>query len=358
MLDTLKKTVFLTEVKLCRKIKIPPRSIPFPVVWITNMCNLRCKICNQWKTDPKLFSQELSTDEWCTFVDSAKRLRAAAIVITGGEPFLRTDLFEILGYIQKRGLAYHICTNGTLLDEERVGKLKSLKPTSISVSLDSYSAEIHNMMRGVDCFNRVIEGVKLLKRSIPKTKVGINCVISKKNFYNMYKMIPFAEELKVDQIKIDLIHTNLKHRSLNAIDFDDFIFKTDDIEELNNEVDKYINAAVNTRLLTNSFTFLKGIKDLYNRRYNFPCYAGYASCAVDALGKVSPCDNFEGNDNLRNKPLDDIWKSDSFGELRRKVHHCLSGCWDSTHAEINIRYCPKYFLKELHNISKEFKYYF
>lgn len=358
MLDTYKKFWLFLESIICRNFKITPRSVLFPVIWITNKCNLKCKICDQWKINPELFLKELSTKEWFSFVDSAKRLNAIIIVITGGEPFLRPDLLEIVKYIKNKKIASHICTNGTFLDEVTVNKLKEIKPDSISVSLDSYSADIHNTIRGADCFEKVVKGIKLLKAYAPTIRIGINCVVSKKNFRDLYKMIPFAESLKIDQIKIDPIHTNLKHRNKSLASFNGFIFQEDDTQELQSEIDKYIRMALRSKLLTNSVTFLKGIGNLYKNRYlRLPCSAGYMSCAVDPLGRVSPCDDFEGKDSLRDKPLEEIWKSQSFNQLRQRVQNCAFKCWDSTHAEINIRCSPKIFFQELSQIFKELKYY-
>ncbi|MBP7089140.1 MAG: radical SAM protein [Candidatus Omnitrophica bacterium] len=358
MLDIYKKSLLFLEGIICRNLKIAPRSILFPIVWITNKCNLKCKICDQWKVNAELFSKELSTEEWFSFIDSAKRLNAAVIVITGGEPFLRPDLFEIIKYIKKNKISSHICTNGTFLDKVTVNKLKEAKPDSISVSLDSYSADIHNLLRGVDCFEKVIQGIKLLKTYEPKIKVGINCAVSKKNFRDLYKMVPFAESLGVDQIKIDLIHTNLRHRNKSLDSFAEFIFQENDASELKSEIDKYIHTALRSKLLTNSATFLKGIgNSSKNYCLRYSCSAGYLSCAVDPLGRVSPCDDFEGQDSLRNKPLEEIWKSPSFNALRLKVQNCTLKCWDSTHAEVNIRSSFRGFLQEFRHILRELRYY-
>lgn len=358
-LRQLKNIQYFIEVKRCRQQKVPPSGILFPIVWITNKCNLRCKMCDQWKTDPVLISQELSTQEWYSFVDSASRMHAVVIVITGGEPFLRKDIFGIIKFIRKKRISCHLCTNGTLLNKNTVDKLKDSGLNSISISLDSNCAEIHNEIRGVDCFDNVIGGIKLLKRMMPEIKIGINYVISKQNFRNMHQMIPFAEKLGVNQIKFGPIHTNLMHRKKSFSSFRNFLFVENDLPELRLEVDKLIYAASQTKLLTTSSTFMKAILNLYkNHPHRLRCYAGYISCAIDALGKVSPCDNFDGNENLRNKPLEEIWRSSSFQHLRNQVHDCASKCWDTTHTELNIRSSVWGFIREFNQTLKDMRFYF
>jgi len=355
----LTKFLYFLDVKKCRRLKISPKSILFPVIWITNRCNLRCKMCDQWKTDPKIISKELTTKEWYSFVDSAYRMHVAVIVITGGEPFLREDIFDILRYIYKKGIACHVCTNGSLLDENTIDKLRDLKLDSISISLDSDREEIHNEMRGIDCFDKVVKGIKLLRHSIQEIKIGINCVITKRNFHDLYRIVPFVENLGVHQIKFDPIHTNLMHRRKNPYSFGNLFFTKEDIPELRHEINKLIYAVSRTKLLTTSSIFIKEIPNLYRNHSNkLPCYAGYISCAVDALGWVSPCDNFDGEENLRDKSLEEIWKSSSFQRLRQNVYNCNSCCWDTTHAELNIRCSAREFFKEFGQILKETNFYF
>lgn len=358
ILKQLKMLSFFINIKKCRRLRTSPNSILFPVVWITNRCNLRCRMCNQWKTRQEDSARELSTKEWFSFVDSAKRMHVAVIVITGGEPFLREDLFDIIKYIRKNKIACHLCTNGTLLNESNIRRLKDSHVNSVSVSLDSDYAQIHNKIRGVDCFDLVVKGIKLLRASAPELRMGINYVVTKINFRDLDRMLTFAQLLKVDQIKFDRVHTNLLHRGMPISNFEELTFTNDDLVPLKHEIAKLINAASKTKLLTNSRTFLKGMSVLSETQTSsLDCYAGYISCAVDAFGRVSPCDNFDGEESLRQEPLEKIWQSPSFQRLRQKVHSCDYLCWDTTHTELNIRCSGKYFVKELYQIIKEAQFY-
>ena len=358
-LRQLKNILSFIDVKRSRQRKAPTNCILFPVIWVTNRCNLRCKMCDQWKTDPAILSQELTTREWFSFIDSASRMHAAVIIITGGEPLLRGDIFDILEYIRKKGIASHLCTNGTLLNEVTVNRLKDSKLSSISISLDSEFAEIHNEMREVDCFDTVVKGIKLLRRTMSKANIGINFLITKRNFRNIDGMVSFAENLGVNQIKFAPIHTNLQHRHKDFSNLGYFLFTQDDLSQLRHEIDKLISAASQTKLLTTSLSFMEGIPNLYDTQYvRLPCYAGYISCAVDALGWVSPCEDIDGDENLRNKSLEEIWKSSSFQQLREQAHNCTSKCWDTTHTELNIRCSGWGFMEQFSQIRKEMNFYF
>lgn len=346
---------FLHVIK-CRRGQRSPACIFLPVIWITNQCNLRCRMCDQWKTK---VTGELDRETWFAFIDSVARMQAKVVVITGGEPFLRPDLFDIIRYIRSKGIGCHLCSNGSLLNNiAMVQELKNTGLNSISISLDSPDAALHNAIRGVDCFDQAVGGIKLLKAIAPEVKVGINCLITRLNFCNLDRMVPFAQSLKVDQIKFDLVHTNLMHRNKPLESFAGLTFTPQDLPELEREIDKLIVACAKSRLLTNSRTFLKGILPFCRKQSNkFKCYAGYFSCAVDATGRVAPCDNFEGRESLKDKSFEAIWNSEQFQAARQKVKDCQEGCWDSTHGEINIRCSLKGWLKEAVQIIKEQIFY-
>lgn len=353
-----KDASYFVNVRKCRRQGISPNSILFLTLWVTNKCNLRCKMCDFWKTDPATFSQELSTEEWYSVINSAANMHTRIIVITGGEPFLRSDIFQILERIREKGMACHICTNGTLINKSTIEKLKHSPPTSVTISLDSAQAEIHNELRGADCFDTVVEGIRLFKRYLPRIKIGINPLLCKQNLCDIERIIPFAKSLGVDQIKFQPIHTNLQHRHKPLETFRNLLFSKDDLPELRAVIKKIIHAASRAQLHTISSTFAKGIPYLYNGEHpKWPCYAGYISCAIDPFGMVSPCRDMDGIESVRNKPLEEIWGSFSFQQLRQRVDHCTSNCWDTLNAELAIRCSGHGLLWEFGQILKELRYY-
>lgn len=335
-----------------------PKDILYPAVWLTNRCNLRCMMCDQWKTSAQELEKELSLSQWKDFIVSVARMHPAVISITGGEPLLREDIFEIISYIRTKGISCHLCSNGSLLNPSVVRALGQSGLNSISISLDSSDPDIHNRMRGAECFSKVIKGIGLLIKITPGIKVGINCVITRLNFQGLHRLVPFVEGLGVSQIKFDPIHTNLMHRNKPLTSFEGLLFEAGDIPELESEVRKLKHVLRCSRLLTNSGMFLDGIAGAVSADHRrLPCYAGYVSCAVDAHGEVSVCDNFDGIGNLKEKTFEQIWRSEVFQEARKKVQCCAARCWDSTHAELNIRCSLRGFIRGARQILKEVDFY-
>lgn len=357
MVTYVKKFAYLLEAKNARRRAAPSKSILFPVFWVTGRCNLRCRMCDQWKADPGSFARELTTTEWFGCIDSVSRMHAAVLVLTGGEPLLRGDIFDIIKHARERGIAVHLCSNGTLLEEACVTGLRQSGVNTISVSLDHYEPKIHEDLRGTACFNAVVGGIRLLKRTAPRIKVGINCLITKANFRGISAMIPFAERLGVDQIKFDLVHTHLRHRHKPAASFDGLLLTSDVLAEFDAEMKRLTRAIRTAKIATGSSAFLEGLSGQAAKDRRLRCYAGYISCAIDAFGRVSACDNQDTEASVRDKSLEEIWRSGDLQSLRQRVRTCDCRCWDSTHAELNIRCSWGGLFKEPGRAFREARFY-
>lgn len=134
---------------------------------ITGKCNLHCGYCfyaHEMHDRP-----DLSQQEWFAFFDELGRLGVRALTLSGGEVFVRKDLFELLDCIIEKRMRYSILSNGTLIDERMIARLEEkkrrLRLNSIQVSIDGSSAEIHDQSRGKDSFVRAIRGLRLLKEA-------------------------------------------------------------------------------------------------------------------------------------------------------------------------------------------------
>ena len=88
---------------------------PFSVAWqITSRCNLRCKHC--YYIDKDYSSKEITKERFKEILDELNELGIVEINLTGGEPFIRKDIFEIISYIKQKNIALKISTNATLIN--------------------------------------------------------------------------------------------------------------------------------------------------------------------------------------------------------------------------------------------------
>lgn len=144
---------------------------------ITGCCNLRCQYC--FYADEMTALQDIPTDRWLAFFDELGRLAVHRVVLTGGEPFTRPDLFELIDGIVANRMRYSLITNGTLISEDILSRFQQgkrlLRLDYIQVSLDGSRAEIHDQSRPAS-FERTLHGLnRLVQAGFPVTvRVTIN----------------------------------------------------------------------------------------------------------------------------------------------------------------------------------------
>ncbi len=337
----------------------PPRYLPILLLFMTYRCNLRCKMCGVCERELEAEGNpELTTEEWKAVLRSAANLKTMIASISGGEPLLRADIYELIRYARDLGMAVHICSNGLLLNSENVRRLRESGVNTVSISVESPDQAIHEQLRGPGSFTRAVEGIRRLRAEAPEVRVGINYVITTVNFRNMAAMVPFAESLGVHQLKVAPIHTNLLHKRKRIEQYANLIFGEEEVAELGREVRELMQAARRSPIQTTSSMFLSGVSNLYQAPRHFRCYAGYAACAIHPSGMMVPCCDMEAAVSVRDVPLDVLWRSREFQELRRQVHTCSRSCWDTTNAELSLRLRPSSLLGEIAETWRDIGFYF
>ena len=344
---------------ISRALRIRPSCLPVLLMFVTDRCNLRCAMCGVCEHQPPPGSGgELTTAEWCAVIDSAKALGTNLISISGGEPLVRPDIAEIIAYARSKGIAVHICTNGVLLNEAKARALKAAQVNTVSISLDSFSPELHEALRGPNTFARTVENIKRLHALAPEICIGINYLITRTNYRRMPEMIAFAESLGAQQIKFAPIHTNLLHREKESEIEEQLVFRPEELADLEAEMVKLKAALKQTALVSTSTAFLDGVTRLYSQPKKFRCYAGYATCAVNPYGYLSACADMAGPLSVRERPLEAIFKSKAFEAQRACVRKCTRACWDTTNTELSLRLQPASLLAELKQTWRDIRFYY
>jgi len=138
---------------------------PFLISWnITKRCNLKCAHCylDAGELDGR---DDISTAEARALVDKiAVGAPGAMLILTGGEPLLRPDIYEVASYASRKGLTVVLGTNGTLIDREAAGRIRESGVKGAGVSVDSIEPAFHDGFRGVQgAWQKTIEGLGYLK---------------------------------------------------------------------------------------------------------------------------------------------------------------------------------------------------
>jgi radical SAM protein with 4Fe4S-binding SPASM domain len=167
------------------------------VVWnITRACNLKCVHCYNDSGAGKI-SNESTTKAAKAVLEDLAQFRVPSVLFSGGEPLMRPDLFELLGYASQLGLRTVISTNGTLITAEVAEKMKKQAVSYVGISLDGIG-EINDKFRGVPgAFDRAVQGVRNCRDL--NIRVGLRLTLTKRNVQDLERLFDFFEAENIER---------------------------------------------------------------------------------------------------------------------------------------------------------------
>jgi len=164
------------------------------VAWeITRRCNLFCAHCRASAVDEP-YQGELSTEECLRLIDDILEVGRPIIILSGGEPLMRPDLFQVARYAVERGLRVALGTNGTLITEEIAKRAREVAISRVGVSLDFPTPERQDEFRGkAGAFEAAIRGIKVARRA--GLEVQINSTVTGMNARYLDDLLSMALDL-------------------------------------------------------------------------------------------------------------------------------------------------------------------
>jgi len=280
---------------------------------ITYRCNARCQMCNIWKFPTK-------KEEEAKVRDLEKLPRMRFTNITGGEPFLREDIEDIVKVIKKKSKRIVISTNG-FFTEKIINLVKKNGDIGIRISMEGLS-KANDELRGIkNGFDRGLRTLIELKH-IGMKDIGFGITVSDKNAGDLLVLYKLACAMKVE------FATAIVHNS--------YYFHKMDNEIINKEF-----VADEFRKLVEEFLKTKTIKNWYRAYFNYgvinyihggkrplPCEAGTELFYMDPFGEIRPCNGMEESmGNIKEKTFGEIWSSEKAKRIREKVTKCQKNCW-------------------------------
>ena len=195
--------VSLPQFSLWDKIKNKRRLVSFDLE-ITARCNNNCRHCyiNLPARDTRAKEKELSLDEIKNIADQAVSLGALWCLITGGEPLLREDFFDIYLYLKKKGLLVSVFTNAALITEKHIKFFKRYPPRDIEVTVYGATKETHEKVtRNPGSFDAFINGLDLLLKN--KIKVRLKAMALRSNLHELTAISQFCRQRTKDYFRFD-----------------------------------------------------------------------------------------------------------------------------------------------------------
>ncbi len=285
------------------------------VAWeLTRRCNLSCVHCRASAVNNEaclddVNKEELTTDEAFSLIDEIARVSRPILILTGGEPLLRQDIFKIASYGVTKGITVVMATNGTLIDEELAKQIKTSGIKRISISLDGANAKTHNEFRQVTgAFEGALNGIKWAK--ISGIEFQINTTITKQNYTQSNDIIALADQLGAVVCDFFFLVPTGRAREMEGQEL-----TPREYEEVLTRLDKK-SRDVPIKIKTTCAPHYSRIRHDFSTTRG--CLAGTAFCFISYKGEVFPCGYLDVNcGNIRLANFYDIWEnSPVFNDLR------------------------------------------
>ncbi len=294
----------------------PKRNPPGPVViWnLVRRCNLTCKHCYSISAD-KDFPGELSTAEVYGVMEDLKQFRVPVLILSGGEPLLRPDIFEIAARAKAMGFYTALSSNGTLIDESNIEQIAAIGFDYVGISLDGLR-ETHDRFRRMEgAFDKSMHGIRLCKQR--GIKVGIRFTLTQDNFQDLPGLLQLLEDEAID--KFYLSHLNYAGRG-NKNRKDDAFHRTtrQAMDLLFDTCWRYQREGRHKEFVTGN-NDADGVYLLLWVRRHFPHLEPHIRAKLAQWGGNASGVNVANIDNLGNVHPDTMWWDYKLGNVRERA---------------------------------------
>jgi len=267
-------------------------TLPIVMLDIQSRCNCRCIMCDIWKQTE---SRHMTAGFVRGQLDDLRRLRVEWAVLTGGEPLMNGDVFEICRLLRAQGIRVTILTSGLLVGRYAVQIVDHVD--DLIVSLDGPEA-VHDRIRGVPgCFSQLADGIRSLRRADKAYRISGRCTVQRSNHDRLTDTVETAEALELSSISF--LAADIQSPAFNrpegwdALRRERVTLDRPQVPVLADQVSRLI--AGRTATLADTDDHLNRIVDIFRSYAGLAearaprCNAPWVSAVLDSAGAVSPC---------------------------------------------------------------------
>ncbi len=311
--------------ELSHPTPVRPRAAPRGPVVIWNLvrrCNLTCLHCYSISADID-FAGELSTAEVWRVMDDLKGYGVPVLILSGGEPLLRQDLFEIAARAVSMGFYTGLSTNGTLIDSAMAGRIAATGFDYVGVSLDGLRETHDRFRRKQGAFDASLAGIRRCRER--GVKVGLRFTLTQGNANDLFPLMDLAETEGVEKFYLSHLNyagrgnTNRRHDAQHRL-------TRNVMEGLFERAWDYERRGIAREIVTGN-NDADGAWLLHWVRRRFPEREGHIRAKLEQWGGNASGVNVANIDNLGNVHPDTMWWDCTLGNVRERP---FSEIWSDT----------------------------
>ncbi len=332
---------------VCRECDRPEKTVPqlrHLVILVTERCNSHCRMCS-YGGETTADHHEMSTDTILSLISEAASLGCTNIILSGGEPMLRSDITELFHATCDLGIesSCALCTNGSLIDRRTASLLAEANPAGrIVLSLDGHTPDLHDSIRGFPgSFDKVLMAIDHLQQAFGNTDhIGINTTINSSNADRIEAIIDIVASLNIRSHKLvpAFSREGNQHSCLSGEELQNLFLQSTELKHRaeNNGIE-LVNLSPYALVETGGC--------------HIPSFLSY----VDSQGRIYGCNVAKEGFGISEAPpvgifakygdLEEVWNSDRYASFRTAAFHkthrfCTPACPDITAHTMNFLHGP------------------
>lgn len=299
-------------------------------------CNLKCQMCSA--VESRKHEKELGLLEVEKLASILDKMGVSMIILTGGEPFMRKDIVEVIKTFSKQRIGVRLQTNGLLISEDKLKAVIDAGVSEVTISLDSLDPEKQDFINQKNgSWHEIIRTIALLSQMLPEkgNMTGINTVVSKFNLHEIPPLIDFVTQIG---FYVSLIPVHLKDTDSNFIvrkENRQFAFRKEDHGDIDKIYSKVIEMKRAGYHVHNSYRFLMESPDfLKHKKIHWKCDSPDLYFSISPSGKFLPCVDLDTDIYMLDPGFLGRYFSNDFKRaIRGRVNAC-SGCMYACYPEV------------------------
>jgi sulfatase maturation enzyme AslB (radical SAM superfamily) len=327
--------------QLAKRALLRLRLVPPPlriVLDVTDRCNFRCPTCSKWRRESA--REELSLAEWELVLDkigSVPIMREAAI--SGGEPFMRRDMFDLLELVKGRGLRIVMVSNGWFLDERGLARLEEIGVERLILSLNSLRSEVHDASRGTPgSHERIMQFIDAWHAEPCRLELCIGPLIMEPNVAELTDIVRWATGKGLSGVSFRVLAPDEVHYAFGAeaaMPQTPVRWYADDprwvwsVDVLRRQVDELLAMQREGGRIVNPPSQLRRVAEYYESPESVrhtPCLGTLSRMYVDPYGDVRLCYGFAPIGNVLTADPRALWRSPAARRVREASRSCTRLC--------------------------------